>query len=358
MRLTIHNVSKRFGDTPVLREVSLAIEEHELFFLLGPSGCGKTTLLRMVAGFYEPEQGEVRFGDRVMNRVPPHRRQTGMVFQNYALWPHMTVWDNVAYGLEVRRCSREERRRRVEEALRIVRMEAFRDRKPNQLSGGQQQRVALARALVVQPEVLLLDEPLSNLDAQLRLEMREEIRRIHEQTRITTIYVTHDQEEALSLADRIAVMRAGRIEQVGDPRTLYRRPANRFVADFIGECNWLEGQVTDVSAAGLRVQAAEREWEAPFLPEFTVGEALWVGFRPEAVLLGAPEGANVLEATVQRATYLGRVERYLLQLPGGVRIKALAFNPERGHRPGETVSVRVPPASLILLRRSEKGPGG
>ncbi|RME95587.1 MAG: ABC transporter ATP-binding protein [Verrucomicrobia bacterium] len=357
MRVTIHNVSKRFGDTPVLREVSLAIEEHELFFLLGPSGCGKTTLLRMVAGFYEPEQGEVRFGDRVMNRVPPHRRNTGMVFQNYALWPHMTVWDNVAYGLEVRRLSREERNRRIEEALRIVRMEDYRDRKPNQLSGGQQQRVALARALVVQPDVLLLDEPLSNLDAQLRLEMREEIRRIHDQTRITTIYVTHDQEEALSLADRIAVMRAGRIEQVGDPRSLYRRPANRFVADFIGECNWLEGEVAVAGGAGCRVRVAGGELEAPATSGLDPGARVWVGFRPEAVVLDATDGGNVLRATVERATYLGRVEQYALRLADGPRIKALAFNPEQGRQPGEVVPVRIPAASLILLPKTNGDPG-
>src|SRR5947208_1766376 len=246
MRVSIRNLTKRFGSTAVLKDVSLEIGSQELFFLLGPSGCGKTTLLRLIAGFYQPDGGEVLFGDKPMNDVPPHRRNTGMVFQNYALWPHLTVAENVVYGLEVRSLPASEKKARLAEALSIVQMEKYADHTPNQLSGGQQQRVALARALVIRPDLLLLDEPLSNLDARLRLEMREEIRRIHSQTKITTIYVTHDQKEALSLADRMAVMRDGVIEQLGDPRTVYRAPANRFVADFIGETNWLPSQVDSV----------------------------------------------------------------------------------------------------------------
>src|SRR5215204_691331 len=244
MRVRIANISKSFGQTPALRDVSLEVEPHELFFLLGPSGCGKTTLLRLIAGFYEPDAGQLFFGDQPINGVPPHRRNTGMVFQNYALWPHMTVAQNVAYGLDVRAVAADEKKRRVAEALEIVQMQPYAQRFPNQLSGGQQQRVALARALVIRPAVLLLDAPLSNLDARLRLEMREEIRRIHSQTRITTIYVTHDQKEALSLASRLAVLRDGLVEQIGDPRSVYRNPKNQFVADFIGETNWLSGLVT------------------------------------------------------------------------------------------------------------------
>jgi ABC-type nitrate/sulfonate/bicarbonate transport system ATPase subunit len=209
VRVTLTHLTKRFGATTVLNAVSLSIASEELFFLLGPSGCGKTTLLRTLAGFYQPDQGEVRFGDRLMNGVPPHERNTGMVFQNYALWPHMTVAENVGYGLEVRKVTATRRRELIEEALAIVRMSDFGPRSPNQLSGGQQQRVALARALVIKPDLLLLDEPLSNLDARLRLELRDEIRRIHDETKITTIYVTHDQKEALSLADRMAVLRDG-----------------------------------------------------------------------------------------------------------------------------------------------------
>src|SRR5438034_4670243 len=252
MDVSIKNLSKYFGETPVLKDISLEIKDQELFFLLGPSGCGKTTLLRLLAGFYQPDAGQLFFGERPMNGVPPHRRNTGMVFQNYALWPHMTVADNVAYGLEVRGIDAAARRQQVAEALSVVQMERFADRMPNQLSGGQQQHVARARALVIKPDVLLLDEPLSNLDARLRLEMREEIRRIHAQTRITTIYVTHAQKEALSLADRIAVMREGAIEQIGEPRTIYRSPASRFVADFIGETNWLAAEVLGQSDGGMR----------------------------------------------------------------------------------------------------------
>src|SRR3989475_2430393 len=254
MRVSIRNLIKRFGKTAVLQDISLEIGSQELFFLLGPSGCGKTTLLRLIAGFYQPDGGEVLFGDKPMNDVPPHRRNTGMVFQNYALWPHLTVAQNVVYGLEVRSLSAAEKKTRVAEALAIVQMERYAEHAPNQLSGGQQQRVALARALVIRPDLLLLDEPLSNLDAKLRLEMREEIRRIHAQTKITTLYVTHDQKEALSLADRMAVMRNGVVEQIGEPRAVYRGPVNRFVADFIGETNWLAAEVLGCADGGVRLK--------------------------------------------------------------------------------------------------------
>src|SRR5262245_45589826 len=283
MRVSIQNLTKKFGETTALKAVSLEVQSQELFFLLGPSGCGKTTLLRLIAGFYQPDAGELSFGDKPMRGVPPHRRNTGMVFQNYALWPHMTVVENVAYGLEVRSISAAERKERVAEALAIVQVEKFAERTPNQLSGGQQQRIALARALVIKPDVLLLDEPLSNLDAKLRLEMREEIRRIHAQTRITTIYVTHDQKEALSLADRIAVMREGRVEQIGDPRTVYRSPANRFVADFIGESNWLAGEIREVLAEGLLVQTEFGPFQTVAKAGLGAGEKVWLGFRPESI---------------------------------------------------------------------------
>lgn len=260
MNVTIHNVSKSFGVNRVVNDVSLDIADGELFFLLGPSGCGKTTLLRMIAGFYPPEGGEIRFGDRLMNDVPPHRRNTGMVFQNYALWPHLTVFENVAYGLDVRKVAGNEKRQRVEEALAITRMGQYAERSPTQLSGGQQQRVALARALVIKPDVLLLDEPLSNLDAKLRLEMREEIRRIHHETKLTTLYVTHDQQEALALADRIALMNEGHIEQVGAPLELYRSPKTPFVTQFLGAANFLAGKVSAVLDTGhVKVQTAAGE---------------------------------------------------------------------------------------------------
>ncbi len=253
MKVSLHNITKRFGATPVVNEVSLDIADGELFFLLGPSGCGKTTLLRTIAGFYLPDNGTLKFGDRDVTTLPPNQRNTGMVFQNYALWPHMTVAGNVAYGLDVRKIPADEKTKRVAAALAAVRMGEFAERPATLLSGGQQQRVALARALVVNPDVLLLDEPLSNLDAKLRLEMREEIRRLHKETGLTTIYVTHDQAEALSLADRVAVMNLGRIEQVGTPRELYRSPANEFVTSFLGAANFVEGHVTRIESGRVSV---------------------------------------------------------------------------------------------------------
>src|SRR5947209_10089246 len=308
MRVLIRNLTKNFGTTTALREISFEIASQELFFLLGPSGCGKTTLLRVIAGFYQPDGGELHFGDQPMNGVPAHRRNTGMVFQNYALWPHLTVAENVAYGLEVRAVSAAEKKTRVAEALEIVQMQKLAGQNPNQLSGGQQQRVALARALVIRPDLLLLDEPLSNLDAKLRLEMREEIRRIHAQTKITTIYVTHDQKEALSLADRMAVMRDGVIEQLGDPRAVYRSPANRFVADFIGEINWFPAEVQSRSDDQVIVKTDFGEFHAPLDAKLAVKQKVWMGFRPEAVEMGA-DRHNSLATTIGHVSYLGEIEQ-------------------------------------------------
>jgi iron(III) transport system ATP-binding protein len=348
MRVVLEHLTKRFGDTLALDDVSLTIEDQELFFLLGPSGCGKTTLLRLIAGFYEPDGGSLWFGHRPMNRVPPHRRNTGMVFQHYALWPHLTVAANVAYGLEVRKVPAAARAARVQDALEIVQMGAYADRFPNQLSGGQQQRVALARALVVHPDVLLLDEPLSNLDARLRLEMRSEIRRIHEQTRITTVYVTHDQKESLSLADRLAVMRDGRIEQVGDPRAIYRNPTNRFVADFVGECNWLAGEVAGQEGDHFLVRTDFGLFRALGRETSQAGARVWLGFRPEAVEPGSGSD-NQLRATVTQVAYLGEVEQYELSLAPGVVIKALELNPLQIRRPGEPLALRIQPQNLLVL---------
>ncbi|HEU0008978.1 MAG TPA: ABC transporter ATP-binding protein [Verrucomicrobiae bacterium] len=348
MRVVIRSLTKKFGDTAALKNVSLEVESRELFFLLGPSGCGKTTLLRTIAGFYQPDAGELLFGDKPMSGVPPHKRNTGMVFQNYALWPHMSVADNVAYGLDVRAVSGAEKKARVSEALAIVQMERFADRSPNQLSGGQQQRVALARALVIKPDVLLLDEPLSNLDAKLRLEMREEIRRIHDRTRITTIYVTHDQKEALSLATRMAVLRDGVIEQVGDPRTVYREPANRFVADFIGETNWLFGVVVNGGDGQIEVKTDAGVLHAPGSARYLTGEKVHVGFRPEAVLIGAG-GANELRTTIAHVSYLGEIEQYGLEIAPGRLIKAFEQNPLEIRKAGEALTVHVRPQDVMVL---------
>src|SRR3954469_13237461 len=239
----IQQLTKRFGTVAALQHLDLTIEPGELFFVLGPSGCGKTTLLRSMAGFYIPEAGKIFFGEEDVTRLAPHKRNTGMMFQSYALWPHMTVAENVAFGLEERKVAASEIKRRVAEALSSVRMEQSAERKPNQLSGGQQQRVALARALVIRPRCLLLDEPLSNLDAKLRLEMRMEIRRVCQEFKLTTVYVTHDQKEALSISDRMAILDHGRVLQVGTPREVYRRPTSQRVANFIGETDFIPGKV-------------------------------------------------------------------------------------------------------------------
>ena len=286
MKVSLHNITKRFGTTPVVNDVSLDIADGELFFLLGPSGCGKTTLLRTIAGFYFPDAGTLKFGDRDVTTLPPNQRNTGMVFQNYALWPHMTVAGNVAYGLEVRKIPAAEKTRRVAEALAAVRMGEFADRPATLLSGGQQQRVALARALVVNPDVLLLDEPLSNLDAKLRLEMREEIRRLHKETGLTTIYVTHDQAEALSLADRVAVMNLGRIEQVGTPRELYRSPANDFVRDFLGAANFVEGRIMQIESGRVSVNTPHGDIVCALAdPKLAAGQAVTCVVRPHDVIV-------------------------------------------------------------------------
>lgn len=343
MRVSIRNLTKQFGSTNVLKGISLDVEDHELFFLLGPSGCGKTTLLRTIAGFYQPDGGELLFGDKRMNGVPPHQRNTGMVFQNYALWPHMTVAENVAYGLDVRAIPASEKKERVREALAIVQMEKYAERTPNQLSGGQQQRIALARALVIRPDVLLLDEPLSNLDAKLRLEMREEIRRIHAQTRITTIYVTHDQKESLSLASRMAVLREGVIEQVGDPRSVYRTPSSRFVADFIGETNWLSGKLisrTEVETDVGSFQVAESK--------LSIGQNVWLGFRPESVEIGE-DLVNTLTTTIAHVSYLGEIEEYQLRLSDSVKVKAFEQNPLEIRSVDTPLKVHIRPQDFLVL---------
>ena len=350
MRILIQNLTKNFGPTAALKDISLEINSKELFFLLGPSGCGKTTLLRLIAGFYQPDAGELFFGEKSMKGVPPHQRNTGMVFQNYALWPHMTVAGNVAYGLEVRNIGGAEKKKRLAEALAIVRMEAFAERTPSQLSGGQQQRVALARALVIHPDVLLLDEPLSNLDAKLRLEMREEIRRIHAETRITTIYVTHDQKEALSLADRMAVLKDGSIEQIGEPRAVYRNPTNRFVADFIGETNWFPAEVVQAGGGEAILKTPFGQFRASCSSARIPGEKVQLGFRPEAVEIGEAE-LNTIPTTIRHLSYLGETEQYGLEAAPGVIIKAFEQNPREIRKPGTPLTVHVRPANALIIDR-------
>jgi len=354
--IVIANVSKRFGQTVAVDGVSLRIERGELFFLLGPSGCGKTTILRMVAGFCEPDEGEILFDDRPMGAVPAHRRNTALVFQNYALWPHMNVAANVAYGLEERKVPKGDRTRLVARALERVRMGELAHRMPNELSGGQQQRVALARALVIEPDAVLLDEPLSNLDAQLRLEMRHEIRRIHDETGITMLYVTHDQKEALSMADRVAVMSIGRVEQIGDPRSIYRTPANRFVASFIGETNLIAGTLVSVEGEYGCVRTALGEFRARLGSALTTpGSKVECMVRPECLHLGQG-GDNAFRATLASSVYLGEVEQLVVEA-GGLELRAVTANPSAS-APGGGATVDVHFASddaIVLPAQSEGG---
>ena len=352
--IRIENVTKRFGDTVAVEGVSLDVRKGELFFLLGPSGCGKTTLLRIVAGLCDPDEGDIYFGEKKMTVVPAHRRNAAMVFQNYALWPHMNVAANVRYGLEEAKVPRRERQKRVEWALKTVRMAEQGDRMPNQLSGGQQQRIALARALVVQPDAILLDEPLSNLDAKLRLEMRDEIRRIHEETGITMLYVTHDQKEALSMADRVAVMSLGRVEQVGAPREVYRHPANRFVAGFIGEANFLRGtflsaenQVGTVSTNLGRFRGRV----GPRVPD--AGSPVVCMVRPESLRLTAGL-ENAFRALVRDCVYLGETEQFILEA-AGEEMRVVKSNPgETGPRVGGEVPVCFAPADMVILPEDQR----
>ncbi|MBQ7589577.1 MAG: ABC transporter ATP-binding protein [Verrucomicrobia bacterium] len=353
MFVRLDEVTKKFNDTVAVNRVSLRIEDGELFFLLGPSGCGKTTLLRLLAGFYQPDSGHIYFGNKLMDTVPAERRNTGMVFQNYALWPHMTVEQNVAYGLDVRKVPAAEKKARVREALEIVRMNDYAQRRPNQLSGGQQQRVALARAIVIRPDLLLLDEPLSNLDARLRMTLRDEIRRIHAETRITTIYVTHDQSEALSLARHIAVLREGHLEQKGTPLELYRQPNSVFNANFMGEINWFEGNVESVNDRIILVRVNDFLWKVRAAGSYTPGTAVKIGFRPETVSLVPVETSDVneLEASVTDTLYLGAMRETLFRpkiFPNKI-LKSLDLNPNTSLSIQNTYTLYILPGDILIF---------
>lgn len=359
VKVTLKGVSKFFREVKAVDDVSFNVREGELFFLLGPSGCGKTTTLRVVAGFYKPDIGEVYFDDQLVNAVPPYKRNVGMVFQNYALWPHMTSYENIIYGLKVRKIPVSERIERAREALRIVKMKEFATRYPNQLSGGQQQRIALARAIVIEPDVLLLDEPLSNLDAKLRIETRNEIKRIQRELGITSIYVTHDQEEALSMADRIAIMNVGKIEQIGSPREIYSNPDNSFVAGFIGETNFLTGEVEAIEQENaflvVKVSSGERIHTMVPKNEFSIGQKVICSIRPENIRLldkmpSTMESDQVFEAQIRSLTYYGVIEHYVLHSFGGMEVKATNFNPEEHkRREGESVYITFDPEDVAAF---------
>jgi iron(III) transport system ATP-binding protein len=326
--IQIDRVTKRFGAMVALRALSLDVHEREFVTLLGPSGCGKTTLLRLLAGFMAPDEGAIRVGAATLSTpsavTPPEQRGMGMVFQNYAVWPHRTVYQNVAFGLDVRRVPRAETRTRVARILELVNLAGLEERYPSQLSGGQQQRVALARSLVVEPSILLLDEPLSNLDAKLRERMRWELKALQRRTAITFVYVTHDQSEAMALSDRIAVMHQGEVMQVGPPREVYTRPANKTVADFMGLVNLLPGRV--VRAAGDDSVVAVGGGTAvglPLPPGVVTGQAVQVAVRPESVTLAAP-GSSDLAGEVADVTFLGNFIDCYVTLADGTRVRVQA----------------------------------
>jgi len=306
--ISLEHVGKAFGGADAVRDVCLDVAEGEFFSLLGPSGCGKTTTLRMVAGFITPDSGRIVLQGRDVTAVPPNRRPVNMVFQQYALFPHMTVYDNVAFGLSVKRVPRSEHRDRVLDLLRVVALEGLERRRPRQLSGGQQQRVALARALVNRPAALLLDEPLGALDVKLRRHMQLELKRIQHELGTTFVYVTHDQEEAMAMSDRIAVMNGGRVEQVGAPREIYERPATAFVADFVGSLNAIDVTVDEIVGEYALARIGERERVVvPADTEVRSGSVLRVAVRPEFVRIGeaGSEGGSVLEGTIGQVVYLG-----------------------------------------------------
>jgi iron(III) transport system ATP-binding protein len=357
------SVTKILGQSKAVDNLTLDIGGGELFFLLGPSGCGKTTALRSVAGFYAPDEGRILFNGKDQSGVPPHKRNTGMVFQNYALWPHMDVQSNVAYGLKMRHVSEPKKTMRVKHALEIVHMQAYAKRMPNQLSGGQQQRVALARALVIEPDVVLLDEPLSNLDAKLRVEMRIQIKDIHRKIGRTMIYVTHDQAEALSMADRIAVLRRGRLVQVGTPHELYMRPESAFVADFIGGTNLIRGTLEEMGDLLTVKTEAGIVRATNGVKGIGRGEPVFCSVRPESLRLtptgeskGIPpaDALNELLVEVQSIMYLGDNEQYSLRLADGAIVRAVEYNPTmRKARVGDRLALQFDPQAVVVLPQEE-----
>ena len=343
-------VTKRFGEFVAVGDLTLDIYEGEFFSLLGPSGCGKTTTLRMIAGFEEPTEGGISVDGDPMRGVPPYRRPVNTVFQSYAIFPHLNVFDNVAFGLRRSGVKGEELKTRVTEACEMVQLSGFERRKPNMLSGGQQQRVALARALVNHPKVLLLDEPLGALDLKLRKEMQLYLKNLQHEVGITFIYVTHDQEEALTMSDRIAVMNEGRVQQVADPPTLYEHPKNRFVADFIGQTNVFSGTVESVNGGRVTLRTASGERIEATAHEAGVGEEADAAVRPEKIRFGS-EGDNVSTARIRQIVYLGVSTQYIAELPDGQELVLYQQNIREEDHPeeGEEVPVAWDARNCLIL---------
>lgn len=352
--LRLVNLSKRFGKTVAVQDLNLEIQDGEIMTLLGPSGCGKTTTLRCIAGLLRPDEGEIYLGEKRITDLPPERRGVGLVFQNYALWPHMTVYENLAFGLQLRKIPKAEVRKRIGEALAMVRLSGFEERYPRQLSGGQQQRVALARALVIEPSMLLLDEPLSNLDAQLREEMRFEIRELQKNLGITTVYVTHDQAEALVLSDRIAILHEGRLVQVGSPEDIYNRPSNRFVAGFIGLTSFVEGTIARVDDKDhVTVKTQDNVEIRARASGLNLNQKVTLAIRPEHIEIcegevgpRSPE-INLLEGKVMRWAYLGDIIDYRIQV--GNWVLRAHTGTDRVLNPGERVWVAFSPDRVTLI---------
>ncbi|HXU41178.1 MAG TPA: ABC transporter ATP-binding protein [Burkholderiales bacterium] len=355
--ITVENLSKTFGEVSALNAVSLDARQGEMLVLVGPSGCGKTTCLRCIAGLERPTSGRIRIGERMITAiedgvfVPPEKREIGMVFQSYAVWPHMTVFENGAYPLRAMGLRGDEVHKRVLEALKLVQLEPLAERYSSQISGGQQQRVALARSLVGAPKLLLFDEPLSNLDANLRLQMRIEIKELQRRLGFTAVYVTHDQAEAMAIADRIAIMEKGSLRQVGSPRDIYEHPANTFVAGFMGTTNLLQGKVAAKDGAGALVRTASGvEVRVALADGVGPGDAVWVSIRPEAMQIraGQPAGANAWPATIRIATYVGESIIYRAEL-GGLNVE-LHAPPSENYPAGAGVTLAADPRRCILLR--------
>ena len=358
MEVRFENICKRYGDVYAVRDLNLTITDGALHFLLGPSGCGKTTTLRILAGLETPSDGRILFDGKDVTRVPAADRGIGMVFQNYALWPHMTVSENIEYGLKLRKLTKAQVADRLAEALELTQLTSYVERFPGQLSGGQQQRVALARALAIHPTVLLLDEPLSNLDAKLRLEMRDNISRIHRKTRITTVYVTHDQKESLSMGTAVSVLRAGSLIQTDAPRRLYHHPKTPFIASFVGETNLVDGTLVGQENGTWSVETALGTLNAGECTEgLAIGNPVTVSFRPEAIHVDFGSGFgnrthNQLQFKLSHLTYLGESEQLQLVAPSGLTIKANVFNPpEHNLSEGSAVTCQVEAGDVLVLPR-------
>jgi iron(III) transport system ATP-binding protein len=355
MRLRLNGITKTFGTVKALDQVSLLIEEGKLFTLLGPSGCGKTTLLRVIAGFASPDSGEIFFGEQRINHLPPHKRETGMVFQNYALFPHLHVFDNVAYGLRARKIPKDEVHSRVRQILEKVQLGPLSHRFPGQLSGGQQQRIALARALVIHPRVLLMDEPLSNLDAKLRVAMRQEIRKIQRDLGITTVYVTHDQEEAMAISDRIAIFNHGEIEQIGTPSEIYFTPRNRFVAEFTGTSNLMDLEVvaydSEISVLKGNLNGNEVYVRCPQKPS---GKTVTILLRPEWIKIVREEKGrtpNFFDGQVIGSTFVGFMVKYQVKAFGNQVLAIEVQDPEEHEikKEGDSLCFRFRPERPVVI---------